>query len=284
MSDPDTSLRARCLAILASGELDAKLAPLPADLDDAQPGPAVDVDGPERAPAIAFAARAPRLPLPRELGRPEARIACLARFAHHELMAVELFAWALLRFPDAPAALRRGLARVIGEEQLHCRLYLARLDAHGARLEGHAHVPYFWNQVPALRASPHGIAAFLAGMGLTLEQANLDFTLLWRDAFRAAGDEPSARVCQRVHDDEVGHVRFAAEWLRRLAPGADDAERYARCAPFPLGANRAKGRRFAVAPRERAGLDRALIEHVRRARARPGARRAPRADDGPTPA
>jgi uncharacterized ferritin-like protein (DUF455 family) len=188
-------------------------------------------------------------------------------------MAAELFAWALLRWPALPRDLRRGLLGVLAEEQRHCRLYLARLRALGSRLEEHALSDYFWKQAPAIAASPHGPRAFLAAMGLTFEQANLDFSLLYRDAFRAAGDEVSARVCQQVHDDEVGHVRLAAAWLRFLGtPGASEVERYSEAVPFPFSAARAKGRRFDVRSRRRAGLSEDFIAHVRDARSTQQAR------------
>ena len=77
-----------------------------------------------------------------------------------------------------------------------------------------------------------------------------------RDAFREAGDAESARVFQVVHDDEVGHVRLAAAWLARLGdPRRSEIERYDEAVPFPLSASRAKGRRFDVASRRRAGLE-----------------------------
>ena len=225
-----------------------------------------------------------RLPKPGELVDAEARALCLARFAHHELMAVELFAWALLRWPDAPPGLRAGFLHALADEQRHCRLYLDRLEAHGSRLEAHALTDYFWKQAPAIAASPRGVRAYLAAMGLTLEQANLDFTLTYRDAFRDAGDEASARVCQVVHDDEIGHVALAARWMPLLAeaanhpesrsrddiathePAFDDIEDYAACVPFPLGPARAKGRRFEPTPRRRAGLSDRFIEYVRNAK------------------
>jgi len=214
-----------------------------------------------------MAAGTPPLPRPGALADPAARTLCLARFAHHELQAAELFAWALLRWPDAPASLRRGLLQVLGEEQQHCRLYLARLEALGSSLADHGLSDYFWKHEPALHASPHGMRAFLCVMGLTFEQANLDFSLLYRDAFREAGDEPSARVCERVHADELRHVRLAARWSERLAgDGQGAVAAYEEAVPFPLGAHRAKGRRFDTAARRLAGLDETFIEHVRTAR------------------
>jgi uncharacterized ferritin-like protein (DUF455 family) len=265
-------VREFCLQVLERGDLASKLSP-PRDaggqlLPDREPGPAVRVDAPAREPALAMRGGAERLPRPGALREESARISCLARFAHHELMAVELFAWALLRWPDLPAGLRMGWLGALADEQIHCRLYLDRLEAHGAQLQDHVLSDYFWHQAPAIAASPHGARAFLAAMGLTLEQANLDFTLLYRDAFREAGDEASARVCQRVHDDEIEHVRLAAEWLVRLAPSAeaDQVTAYETAVPFPLAANRAKGRRFDEPARRRAGLSPELIETVRAAR------------------
>jgi uncharacterized ferritin-like protein (DUF455 family) len=197
----------------------------------------------------------------------DARALCLARFAHHELMAVELFAWALLRWPEAPAGLRAAWLGALAEEQDHCRLYLGRLGALGARFTDYDHSDYFWRQVPNIAASPAGPRAFLAGLGLTLEQANLDFTLIYRDAFRAVGDEETAAVCQRVHDEETGHVGLAYRWLLSLDDrGRSACEAYRAAVPFPLSAARAKARRFDAESRRRAGLDSEFIAFVRQAR------------------
>jgi uncharacterized ferritin-like protein (DUF455 family) len=70
-----------------------------------------------------------------------------------------------------------------------------------------------------------------------------------------------------VHDDEIGHVKLACQWLLRLGePGLDVTAAYEHAVPFPLAASRAKGRRFDVAARRKAGLDAPFIEHVRRAK------------------
>jgi len=261
------SLRDFCLDILLSPDLESKLAAPPASgLDDSPGDPALRIARPARAPEIALRGGAPRLPRPAALGDPHARAECLARFAHHELMAVELFAWSLLRWPDLHPRLRAAFAKILADEQRHCRLYLDRLEALGEGIEDHPHSDYFWKHVPSIEASAHGPRAFLCAMGLTLEQANLDFSGLYRDAFRAAGDEASARVCETVQRDEIRHVHVAVTWLRRLSPGSDDASAYTENVPFPLGATRAKGRRFDVQARREAGLSERFIDSVRRAR------------------
>jgi uncharacterized ferritin-like protein (DUF455 family) len=265
-STPHRSVHEFCKTVLLRGDLAAKLAP-PGSLGDETPGPPLAICEPVRDAHLALCKRSDPLPRPGALGSPSARAVCLARFAHHELMAVELFAWALLRWPEADPALRRAWLGVLAEEQTHCRLYLERLHAHGSSLAEHRLSDYFWKQLPAIAASDRGARAFLAGMGLTLEQANLDFTLVYRDAFRSAGDEDSARVCERVHDDEIRHVATAAQWMTRLSESAtDDLQAYLDAVPFPLSAARAKGRRFDVSSRRKAGLSDRFIEHVRGAR------------------
>ena len=266
------SIRQFCLRILDSGDLATKLLP-PRDasgklLCDRAPGAPETRLSPARDPELSLGDGAEKLPRPGQLGDREARATCLARFAHHELMAVELFAWALLRWPDLPEDLRRLWLITLSEEQLHCQLYLDRLAAHGSDLSRHSRSDYFWKQRPVIEQSPHGPKAFLSAMGLTLEQANLDFTLVYRDGFREGGDEESAQICQRVHDDEIIHVQRALEWLMRLSPEHenDDISAYEQTVPFPLAASRAKGRRFSAAARRSAGLSEPFIEHVRTAR------------------
>lgn len=298
-SPPPANVRAFCRQILENGDLASKLAaPLGrggTPLCDDAPGPPLFIDAPARGPGLSLRGGAGKLPRPGQLRQVEARILCLSRFAHHELMAVELFAWALLRWPDLPPLLRRGLLAALVDEQNHCRLYLDRMAAQGGDFMTDDHSDYFWRQAPVIAASPEGPRAFLSAMGLTLEQANLDFTLTYRDGFKEAGDLESAAVCQQVHDEEIAHVALAARWLDRLStpprppapdPAPDDnaasdardtggagaissardLELYLATVPFPMGPARAKGKRFERGPRQRAGLSEALIEHVRLAR------------------
>ena len=271
---PDASLDAFCRRILERGDLPSKLVP-PRGINPDSPenhGSPTPLAPPPKRPAresgLEMRGGAAPLPRPGELADPALRAICLARFAHHELMAVELFAWALLRWPEVPAGLQTAWLAALADEQIHCGLYLARLADLGTRLEEHPQSDYFWKQIPGIEASPHGPRAFLAGLGLTLEQANLDFTGVYRDAFRRAGDEASARVFERVYRDEIQHVALAARWMERLSPEFPDdpVGAYEDAVPYPLAASRAKGRRFNVAGRRAAGLGERFIEHVRNAR------------------
>src|SRR5690606_34627991 len=142
-----------------------------------------------------------RLPKLHELKDRHARALTLERFAHHELCAIELFAWALLAFPDLPRALRRGLLQALVEEQEHLELYLARLTANEGGLGDGPHSDYLWRGLRGVLTSAHPEAAFLAAVGLTFEQANLDYSALYADAFARAGDDESAAALTRVHED-----------------------------------------------------------------------------------
>ena len=262
-------MREFCRRILGCGDLATKLAPAPGVFEPVGDGPSPPAR-PARDASLAMDSGAPRLPRPSQLGDRDARARCLARFAHHELMAVELFAWALLRWPALPEAMQRGMLGILEEEQLHCRLYLERLAENGSALSEHPRSDYFWKHVPAITASAAGYSAFLAAVGLTFEQGNLDFAPLYAAGFRTAGDEQSARVCERVHRDEIGHVRFAATALRaHAADGGEplsDIALYERAVPFPLCAARAKGRSFDAKARQEAGLSEEFVEYVRNAR------------------
>ncbi|MEE2674834.1 MAG: DUF455 family protein [Myxococcota bacterium] len=279
-------MRDFCLHILEAGDLESKLAlPEPGVFDrppDPENAPRPPMR-PKRTGGLEMRGGVEPLPKPHELQTPEARARCLARFAHHELMAVEMFAWAILRWPALPDRIERGLLGVLQDEQRHCRLYLDRLAAHGSKLEDHVLSDYFWKHVAAISDSAAGPAAFFSAMGLTVEQGNHAFAPRYSDAFREAGDTTSAAVCEQIHLDEIEHVRFAAGALRELSESAEsstDIELYERAAPFPLSAARAKGRRFDADARRQAGLSEEFIEYVRSARPPQKARSHPRPAPG----
>ena len=56
---------------------------------------------------------------------------------------------------------------------------------------------------------------FVCAIGLTFENANLDFAQEYAAAAREAGDDATAAVLDLVHDDETRHVAFAWTWFQR---------------------------------------------------------------------
>lgn len=219
---------------------------------DDRPGPLEAIpDAPGRPPGLRFGAGRVAFPPDERLGDPEARGVALHFFANHELLAIELMALAILRFPAAPPALRRGLARIVAEEQAHLRGYLARLDGTGVAFGDVPVNAFFWRTL----APVDDPARFLAGLALTFEQANLDYAAWYAEAFRAVGDADTAAALDRVLDDEVGHVRHGRVWFERLRDRRRPYwEAWAEALPAPLTPARARGRGFVAGPRRRAGF------------------------------
>jgi uncharacterized ferritin-like protein (DUF455 family) len=190
---------------------------------------------------------------------PSQRARILHALANHELQAIELFAWALLAYPTAPLAFRRGLVAILADEQRHMSLYIERLAAHGVSFGDHPVTGHFWNKLDHLI----GPLEFVCAMGLTFENANLDFAGDYAAAARACGDDATAQVLDRVHTDEIGHVHFGWTWLKKLAgDAADPWQAYLDHVKFPLGPRRARGARFDRDARRRAGFDERFIDEL----------------------
>lgn len=238
-----TELRAFAERVLFGDTLGDKLA-APGLLTDDAPGPAlVAAPGAPGRPAALRLDRAPdaRAEPPPEgrLDDPRARGRLLHAFANHELLALELFALALLRFPDAPAGFRLGLGRVMQEEQAHLAAYLERMAALGVRFGDEAPSAFFWTSLAPTR-SPQEL---VAGLSLTFEQANLDFAAHFAAVLRRVGDEETAALLDRVLADEVGHVRHGLTWFERWRdPATSCWEAYVAALPPPLVPRRARGK------------------------------------------
>ena len=254
-TSPRTSLADLALAIVEGQTVAAKLAPLSPAEPDIVRGRPRRPSAPGRPPELAIASartRAAKVPPVAGMGDPVQRARILHALANHELQAVELFAWALLAFPDAPARFRRGLCAILGDEQRHLRLYLGRVEALGHRFGDFPVTGHFWNHLEQMQ-DPRG---FVCVMGLTFENANLDFAQDYARAARAAGDADTARVLDQVHADEIRHVRFAWRWLEEWRdPGRSGWQAYRETVKPPLGPARARGRCLCRDSRRAAGLD-----------------------------
>ena len=179
--------------ILFATTLEEKLLSPPTVTDD-HPGAArVAPESPGRPDDLKFKTRGSGhadFPGLHRLEREDERGRLLHFFANHELLATELMALVLLRFPDAPAAFRRGVWQTLRDEQAHTRLYLERMNGCGVRFGDLPVSGYFWRAV----APMENPMDYVAGLSLTFEQANLDFCRHFARGFAAAGDTPRRRV------------------------------------------------------------------------------------------
>ena len=185
------------------------------------------------------------------LHQPESRGRALHFFANHELLALELIALALVRFPEAPAAFRRGLVNIAADEQRHLASYLARLEAVGVRFGDLPVNRYFWDALAGADPLP-----LVAGLSLTFEQANLDYAAYYAAAFRRVGDDDTAAVLDEVLADEIRHVKHGLAWFDTWRdPTVSRWDAWVAALPPPLTPARAKGIRFFREPRVAAGFD-----------------------------
>ncbi|MCB9664227.1 MAG: DUF455 family protein [Alphaproteobacteria bacterium] len=238
--------------VLLGGTLDHKLA-APPRADPRVAAWSAAPEAPGRPDALAF--RTGRAFLPRRgrgLEDDGERAAALHAFANHELLALEVMALALLRFPDAPAAFRRELVATMRDEQRHLRLYLGRLDALGVPFGSLPVHGRFWRLLADMER-PHD---FVLRMSLTLEQANLDFAAAYQQRFAEAGDAASAAVLSRVLRDELVHVRRGVRWHARWKdPALSAFDAWTRALPPDLSPTRARGAPYRPDLRTQAGLD-----------------------------
>jgi uncharacterized ferritin-like protein (DUF455 family) len=170
----------------------------PALITDERPGlPLVTPEVPGRPAELRFKPRQSgkadfpgihRLENERERGR------LLHFFANHELLATELMALVLLRFPDTPPGFRRGVLQTLKDEQEHTRLYLRRMTDCGLCFGELPVSGYFWRALAGME-SP---LDYVAGLSLTFEQANLDFARHFGQGFETIGDNETARLFERI--------------------------------------------------------------------------------------
>ncbi len=158
--------------------------------------------------------------------------------ANHELLAAELMALVLLRFPDAPKEYRAGVYEAMREEQAHAMMYVRRMRGCGIHFGELPVNDHFWRIVAPMETP----LDFVTRLNLTFEQANLDFSKHYAGLFRQVGDTATAAVLEKIHLDEIGHVGHGLKWFRRWKErGESDWDGFRRCLSFPLTPARAKG-------------------------------------------
>ena len=256
-------IRELARAVLLSDRMADKLL-VPDGLTDRAPGDALL--HPPSAPARPTRLRLDsgrvraQFPGPGQLKNPNARGRALHFFANHELLAMELMALVLLRFPNAAPGFRRGVAHTLLEEQDHLRRYRARMETLGVALGDVPVSDFFWSTMANMQTP----LDYVVRMSMTFEQANLDHARHYAQLFRAVEDVETADLMDIVYEEELGHVQHGVTWFNRWRPEGDESDwqAYCRLLPAPMSARRAKGHPYVYAARRAVGLSTTFADEL----------------------
>lgn len=156
---------------------------------------------------------------PKETGRRhnfstvEGRIALLHAIAQIELSAVELALDSSYAYPEAPHPYHREMLALAAEEARHFELLAARLVKLGSFFGALPIHRSLWEQAGMATSAVERMVI----VPRILEARGLDATPGLIARFRAAGDEPSARILETIYQEEIGHVATGSRWFRRFA-------------------------------------------------------------------
>jgi uncharacterized ferritin-like protein (DUF455 family) len=135
------------------------------------------------------------------------------RHMNNEVGSLEIAAQSLADFPDAPWELRLQLARQCWDETRHVRLLHRRLLEMGGRKGEFPVANFEWSVTCMLNSLPGRLAV----QNRTFEAGQMDLVGKATSEWRAAGDDRTAEMLEGILADEIQHVRFANQWIRRMA-------------------------------------------------------------------
>lgn len=200
-----------------------------------------------------------QFPNQNEVEKERERGVILHFFANHELLAMELMALALLRFPHAPKKFRMGIAKTIKEEQRHMQMYLKRMKDFQVSFGEIPVNDFFWKALSNM-SSP---LDYVAKLSMTFEQANLDFSLFYMNLMKKIGDMETAKILNTVYEEEIGHVKHGVIWFDKWRDQSQSQwECYMDSLSLPITPARAKGILFDKEARIKAGLNLHFINEL----------------------
>ena len=147
-------------------------------------------------------------------GSERGRLALLHALAHIEFVAIDLALDAAGRFGGerGPDFVSDWLS-VAADEAMHFSLLSRRLKTLGSYYGAMPAHDGLWD---AARETAHDVAARIAVVPMVLEARGLDVTPVTIERFAQARDDRSARILQRILDDEIRHVRFGTKHFAKL--------------------------------------------------------------------
>ena len=139
------------------------------------------------------------------------RIALIHALAHIEFVAIDLAFDMIGRFgSEFPRKFTDDWMRVGAEEAMHFVLLDRRLREMGSWYGALPAHDGLWN---AAVDTAYDASARLAIVPMVLEARGLDITLDTVERFRQQGDHHTAKVLNRIYDDEIKHVSYGTKWF-----------------------------------------------------------------------
>jgi uncharacterized ferritin-like protein (DUF455 family) len=133
------------------------------------------------------------------------------RQMNEEVDSLEASAQSIADFRDAPWELRLELARQCADEARHARAYRAHLESRGGHL-GQFPVLNFQYRIITAQLD---LISRLAIQNRSFEAGGLDAIEFGIAEARATGQDELAEFYAAQLADEISHVRFANEWIRK---------------------------------------------------------------------
>lgn len=144
-------------------------------------------------------------------GHPEKPLEFLHRQMNEEANVMENAARSLAQFADAEWAIRMWLARQCADEARHVEVYRRLLERRGGRVGQYPVMNFQYRILGTIDT----LIGRLAVQNRTFEADGLDAAVFGASEARALGDDELADVYEAQSADEVLHVRFANEYIRR---------------------------------------------------------------------
>lgn len=213
-----------------------------------------DFEQPARSSCIEFSEDKVKFPKGQNLFTDKGKAIALHSFANHELLAIEIMAMCLLRFPhETPEQLRfkKALVKTLKDEQKHFKMYQSLLLKLGYKFGDFPRSSFFWKWAKLIKTADE----YLCIMAITFEGANLDFAHYYAHLFRENGDIEIANILDQVFEDEITHVAVGSHYLDRWRDDQNLWDYYCKTLPFPITPARAKGMKFYKEARLKSGLD-----------------------------
>lgn len=176
--------------------------------------PSLFADGPARDPRFVVKDRWREcVNLPAD--HPLHQVEFTHRQMNEEVNGLECSARGLSDFPDADWGIRMWLARQCADEARHARMFRRLLESLG----GHVGQFPILNFQYRIITKADSLLGRLTIQNRTFEAGGIDAVSWVCEQARASGDDALAEFFDSQLADEIVHVRFANEWIRRTIQG-----------------------------------------------------------------